>query len=101
MYGTCVNTLKYAQPSLFCLIRPLSVIKADYQTRGLSPMRSVILSVTARDALMRALSLSSYFIFISKNPAVNVGVRACFRDFKLKTEAWKNNSLRQREKRSV
>lgn len=32
-------------------------------------MRSVILSVTARDALMRVLSLSSYFIFISKNPA--------------------------------
>lgn len=35
----------------------------------LSPMRSVILSVTARDALIRVLSLSSYFIFISKNPA--------------------------------
>lgn len=33
-------------------------------------MRSVILSVTARDALIKALSLSSYFIFISKNPAM-------------------------------
>lgn len=38
---------------------------------GALPKKSVTLSVTARDALMRALSLSSYFIFISKNPEGN------------------------------
>lgn len=32
------------------------------------PIKSVTLSVTAREARMNALSLSSYFIFISKNP---------------------------------
>lgn len=35
------------------------------------PRKSVTLSVTALDALMRELSLSSYFIFISKNPVGN------------------------------
>ena len=33
-----------------------------------SPSKSVTLSVKARDARMRTLSLSSYFIFISKKP---------------------------------
>lgn len=33
-----------------------------------SPSTSVTLSVKARDARMRTLSLSSYFIFISKKP---------------------------------
>jgi len=32
------------------------------------PIKSVTLSVTALEARMNALSLSSYFIFISKNP---------------------------------
>lgn len=35
------------------------------------PKKSVTLSVTTLDALMTALSLSSYFIFISKNPEGN------------------------------
>lgn len=35
---------------------------------GEVPRKSVTLSVMALDALTRALSLSSYFIFISKNP---------------------------------
>lgn len=55
---------------------PLPVIDAHRQTRGVSPRRSVILSVTARDARTRLLSLSSYFIFISKNPAVKERRRA-------------------------
>lgn len=38
---------------------------------GALPKKSVTLSVTALDALTRALSLSSYFIFISKNPVGN------------------------------
>lgn len=38
---------------------------------GALPRKSVTLSVIALDALMRALSLSSYFIFISKNPVRN------------------------------
>lgn len=38
---------------------------------GALPRKSVTLSVIALDALMRALSLSSYFIFISKNPVGN------------------------------
>lgn len=35
------------------------------------PMKPVTLSVTTREARMMALSLSSYFIFISKNPGGN------------------------------
>lgn len=42
-----------------------------------SPSRSVTLSVSAREARMSALSLSSYFIFISKNPAGDRGRGRC------------------------
>lgn len=38
-----------------------------------SPSKSVTLSVSTRDARMKALSLSSYFIFISKNPVAGGG----------------------------
>lgn len=57
--------------SVIILNKPQSMTNAR-RLLDLTPMRSVILSVTARDALMKALSLSSYFIFISKNPAVGM-----------------------------
>lgn len=49
--------------------------EADFKMRrqwdGALPTKSVTRSVTALEALIRALSLSSYFIFISKNPVGN------------------------------
>lgn len=49
----------------------LNDTKSKVEYGGGSPRKSVTLSVTALDALMRELSLSSYFIFISKNPVRN------------------------------
>lgn len=53
----------------------ISQTQECHRNRAL-PTKSVTLSVTALVARMRALSLSSYFIFISKNPA---GTRAPLR----------------------
>lgn len=46
------------------------VFQSTDSSHRCSPMMSVILSVMARDALINVLSLSSYFIFISKNPVI-------------------------------
>lgn len=63
-----------------CLIEIKIMYNININYERSPPRKSVTRSVTALDALTRVLSLSSYFIFISKNPVGNKKERVFISD---------------------